>query len=84
MAKVHLPKMTKGSCYDCGHTGEYAFPPHGAIEMTGCPNCGASPATIIEGDGTQSDNAAAAQAVAKTETPRGQRSPLNIPMNWED
>jgi hypothetical protein len=34
-------------------------------------------------DGTQSDNAAAAQAVAKTETPRGQRSPLNIPMNWE-
>jgi hypothetical protein len=38
----------------------------------------------LKQDGTQSDNAAAAQAVAKTETPRGQRSPLNIPMNWED
>ena len=34
--------------------------------------------------GTQSDNVAAAKAVAKTETPRGQRSPLNIPMNWEN
>jgi len=35
-------------------------------------------------DGTQSDNEAAAQVVAKTETPRGQRKPLDIPMNWWD
>jgi hypothetical protein len=51
-------------------------------------------------DGTQSDNQAAANAVADAfpglddsakglmglsavSTPRGQRSPLNIPMNWE-
>lgn len=34
-------------------------------------------------DGTQSDNQAAAEAVSKTITPRGERSPLNIPMNWD-
>lgn len=79
--------LERPSCYWCDNDATHGTngPGDGIYPSCGscCEGCGERGCDSPE-LGTETDNIAAAKVVAKTETPRGQRSPLNLPMNWED